>query len=62
VVTDCCRTRMDLPRNQVDLVLTQRVVCSGCELSRRLDVVSDAREGLRAVWSDPPVTQRGARR
>ncbi|MGH8904339.1 MAG: hypothetical protein ACRDYA_22315 [Egibacteraceae bacterium] len=62
LVTDCCRTRMDLPRDQVDLALTQRVTCRGCQRQRQLDFLSDAREGLRAAWSDPPATRQGARR
>ncbi|MGH8895958.1 MAG: hypothetical protein ACRDZ4_02780 [Egibacteraceae bacterium] len=62
VVMDCCRARIGLPRDTVDLVLTQRVACVGCGRSRRLDVVSDPREGLRAVWSDPPASRPGPRR
>lgn len=57
VITDCCRARMGLSRDQVDLVLTQRVACRGCGRSRRLDLVGDARQGLRATWSDPPANR-----
>jgi hypothetical protein len=59
VVTDCCRARMGLSRERVDLVLTQVVVCPGCQQRRRLDFLSDARVGLRAVWSNPPAHSIG---
>lgn len=45
---------MALPRERVDLVLTQWLACRGCKRQRQLDFVSDPRMGLRAVWSDLP--------
>lgn len=54
VTTDCCQTRMSLPRDHVDLVLTQRLVCRGCDRHRQLDFLRHPRCGLWAAWSDPP--------
>lgn len=59
VVTDCCRARMGLSRERVDLMLTQWVVCRGCQRRRQVDFISDSRAGLRAVWSNPPAGRRG---
>lgn len=65
VTTDCCHAQIALPRDQTDLVLTQQVVCPGCQRRRRLDILSDTQTGMRAVWSHAPAHQdrrRGARR
>lgn len=52
LTTDCCHTGMSVPG--LDLVLSHQLLCISCGERRKLDIVSDPRMGMRAVWSDPP--------
>lgn len=58
VTTDCCTQQMTLPRERVDLVAANRLVCLGCGRRRQVNFVRDPLVGIRATWSDPPGTRR----